>query len=185
MARFPNLVWIDAEMTGINPDTNTLLEIALVITDSDLNILFDGTTVTIHQSDETLAAMDDWNQEHHSQSGLIKAVKESTTTMEQAEQKLLDIIKQYCEPEKSFLAGNSIHQDRAFLRKYMPTLTEYLNHQLLDVSSIKIIKKAWYPEIPFYKKSDLHNALEDIYESIYELEHYRKFLFVPQKPPEL
>ncbi|MGP0565261.1 oligoribonuclease [Nitrospina sp. 32_T5] len=174
-----NLVWMDLEMTGLDPDKEEIIEIATIVTDSQLNILAEGPCLVIHQDDAILERMDDWNQKTHSASGLIQKVKESTLTVEEAEQRTLDFIKQYVPYKTSPLCGNSIQQDRRFLDRYMKDLTDYLHYRNIDVTSIKEVIRRWYPNgtrLP--KKSDAHMALTDVRESIEELIFYRNNFFV-------
>lgn len=170
-----NLVWIDLEMTGLIPETDLILEIATIVTDKDLNILATGPVLAVHQSDAALAAMDEWNQQHHGRSGLIERVKQSTVTDAEAERQTLDFIKQWVPEHASPLCGNSIGQDRRFLYRYMPTLEAYFHYRNLDVSTLKELAARWAPEIKdgFSKKS-AHKALDDIIESIEELRYYRE-----------
>ena len=176
-----NLVWIDLEMTGLDVSVDTIIEIALIITDSQLNIVQEGPAFVIHQPDSVIAAMDPWCQVQHNKSGLVNAMKQSTVTMAQAEQQILHIIQMYCTPKTGVLAGNSVWQDRVFLARYMPKIVEYMHYRLVDVSSVKELLKRWYPENPalLFKKKDSHRALTDIQESIEELKHYRKNFFIP------
>lgn len=174
------LVWIDLEMTGLMIDTDVILEIACVITDGNLNVLAAGPSFVIQQPKEKLDAMSKWCVNHHGKSGLTDAVLKSTTTIEEAEKKTLAFIKEHCIPNNGILAGNSIWQDRAFMQRYMPSIPAYLHYRMLDVSTIKELAIRWYPENSSieFKKSDGHRALSDIYESIAELEHYRKHFFI-------
>lgn len=176
-----NFVWIDLEMTGLNPETDVILEIATIITDAQLNILAEGPTYAIHHEDEVLATMNDWCKEQHGLSGLTQSVKDSTITLEQAEQDTFELIKEFCTQGKSMLAGNTVWVDRMFLKKYMPKIVRYLHYKLIDVTSIQQCVQAWYPESPYteFKKGDTHRALDDIKESIAELTHYRKYFFIP------
>lgn len=175
-----NLVWIDCEMTGLYVETDVLLEIATIITDSNLNEIKQGPTFVIHQPDDVLLSMHIWCRTQHGASGLTQAVRDSTTTLQQAEQETLDFVMTYCDPNTAVLAGNSVWQDRLFLQKYMPQLTSYMHYRLVDVSSIKELLKRWYPHDARtdFKKSDNHRALDDIKGSIEELRHYRKNFFV-------
>jgi oligoribonuclease len=170
-----NLIWIDLEMTGLNPDTDRIIEIATIITDKDLNILAQGPVLAIHQSDETLAAMDEWNQTHHGQSGLIDRVKASTINDAEAERLTLDFIKQWLPERISPICGNSIGQDRRFLVRYMPQLEAYFHYRNLDVSTLKELVTRWAPALKDgFKKETKHEALADIIESIEELRYYRE-----------
>ncbi len=173
-----HLVWCDLEMTGLDPEKNHILEIAIVITDNQLNILDTLEGIALHQSEAILSGMNEWNTKHHKQSGLIQRCQESTETEASAEKKVLDFIRPYVKEKTSPLCGNSICQDRRFLAKYMPTFSEYLHYRHIDVSTIKELCRRWKPELMsgFHKKS-AHRALEDIIESIEELKYYReKFL---------
>lgn len=170
-----HLIWLDLEMTGLNPDTDLIIEIATIVTDKDLNILAEGPVLAIHQSDETLAAMDDWNQKHHGQSGLVNRVRASTITEAEAEQLTLDFLKQWVPENKSPLCGNSIGQDRRFLYRYMPKLEAYFHYRNLDVSTLKELAARWAPGLKEgFKKETKHQALEDVIESIDELRYYRE-----------
>ncbi len=174
-----NLVWMDLEMTGLEPDTEAIIEIATIITDSHLNIIEEGPALAVHQDDEILNRMDEWNQKTHSASGLIQKVKDSKITVEEAEKATLDFIKKYVPYKAAPLCGNSVGQDRRFLYKFMPKLSEYLHYRNVDVTSIKEVIRRWYPtgrKLP--KKSDEHKALIDIQESIEELIFYRDHFFI-------
>ena len=174
-----NLVWMDLEMTGLEPDTEAIIEIATIITDSHLNIIEEGPALAVHQDDEILNRMDEWNQKTHSASGLIQKVKDSKITVEGAEKATLDFIKKYVPYKAAPLCGNSVGQDRRFLYKFMPKLSEYLHYRNVDVTSIKEVIRRWYPtgrKLP--KKSDEHKALIDIQESIEELIFYRDHFFI-------
>ncbi|MCK5829682.1 MAG: oligoribonuclease [Methylococcales bacterium] len=170
-----NLIWIDLEMTGLNPDTDLIIEIATIITDKNLNILAEGPVLAVHQSNSALEAMDDWNQKHHGQSGLIDRVKESTINDEKAETQTIEFLQQWISANKSPICGNSICQDRRFLYRYMPKLEAYFHYRNLDVSTLKELAARWAPEVKdgFQKKS-VHKALDDIIESIDEMKYYRE-----------
>ena len=173
-----NLVWMDMEMTGLDPKTCVVLEIASLITDKDLNLVAQGPVFAVHQPDSELEKMDDWNKKHHGDSGLIEAVKGSKTSLAEAEQKTLDFIAAYCKPKSSPLCGNTIYQDRRFLLEYMPKLEDYLHYRLVDVSTIKELVKRWYgPEFQAPAKKQKHKALDDILETIEELKFYREKVF--------
>lgn len=174
----PNLVWIDLEMTGLNPENCVILEIATIVTDSHLKVLSEGPSLTIRQSDTILNAMDKWNKTHHSKSGLIERVKSSPYNLETAEEMTLNFIKGYTENGKNPLCGNSIGQDRRFLIKYMPKIDAWLNYRCIDVSSIKELAYRWFPKLPKFQKKENHRALEDIRESISELVYYKNKIFV-------
>lgn len=170
-----NLVWIDLEMTGLNPDTDVIIEIASIVTDKNLNILAQGPVFAIHQSDAVLAAMDEWNQTHHGNSGLIKRVQESKIDTATAEQQTLDFLRQWVPAGVSPLCGNSIGQDRRFLVRYMPTLEAFFHYRNLDVSTLKELAARWAPAVKEgFSKTSSHIALEDIRESIEELQYYRE-----------
>lgn len=180
MTQEKNLVWIDLEMTGLELEQCTILEIATIITDSDLEVIAEGPDLVIHHDDEILDAMDEWNTKHHGQSGLTEAVKKSTLTLEEAEEQTLEFIQKYCKENTAPLCGNSIWQDRRFLGKYMPRLEGYLHYRIIDVSSIKEVVRRWYPTgVRPPGKGQSHRALDDIRESIEELRYYRKNVFAP------
>jgi oligoribonuclease len=162
-------------MTGLNPDTDLIIEIATVITDKDLNILAQGPVIAVHQSDEALAAMDDWNQTHHGQSGLIERVKASLINDEEAERLTIDFLKDWVPANTSPICGNSIGQDRRFLYRYMPTLEAYFHYRNIDVSTLKELAARWAPAVKDgFNKESTHQALDDILESIEELQYYRE-----------
>ena len=170
-----HLIWIDLEMTGLNPDTDLIIEIATIVTDKHLNILAQGPVLAVHQSDVALAAMDDWNQQHHGQSGLIERVQASTIDDAEAERLTIEFIKQWVPEKTSPICGNSIGQDRRFLVRYMPQLEAYFHYRNLDVSTLKELAARWAPEIKDgFKKASKHQALDDIVESIEELRYYRE-----------
>lgn len=175
-----NLVWLDLEMTGLSPEIDHIVEIASVITDGQLNVLEEGPSLVIHQPEEVLALMGPWVKDQHGKSGLTKAVQESTVSLEQAERETLEFIKKHCPPQTGLLCGNSIWQDRSFLRRYMPSITDYLNYRMVDVTSVKEMVHRWYPGNPHldFPKSDKHRALPDVFESMEELRHYRKYFFI-------
>ena len=180
------LVWVDCEMTGLSVRTDKLVEIAALVTDSDLNILGEGIDVVIHTDDEALAAMPEVVVAMHERSGLTARVRESTVTLEQAEQMVLDYIREHVpEPNTAPLAGNSIATDRGFISRDMPTLDSHLHYRMIDVSSIKELCRRWYPRIYFGQppKEMTHRALTDITESIRELAYYRGTAFVPPPGP--
>ncbi len=166
-------------MTGLDADKEVIIEIATLITDSELNILEEGPCIAIHQRDEILDKMDEWNTKHHNASGLVKRVRESLIKQEEAEKRTLEFIKKYCPKGISPLCGNSIHQDRKFLYKYMRDLHDYMHYRSIDVTSIKELVNRWYPDGPkFPKKSNEHMALTDIRESLQELVFYRQHYFI-------
>ncbi len=170
-----NLVWIDCEMTGLDPDDNRIIEIAVVITSPDLKTRVEGPVFAIHQSEAELAKMDKWNRNTHGASGLTARVQASTFTESHAEQELLKFIRQHVSKSKSPLCGNTISQDRRFLVKYMPQLEGYLHYRNIDVSTLKELAARWKPAVKeAFKKQQKHTALADVHESIAELEHYRE-----------
>jgi len=169
-----NLVWLDCEMTGLNPETERLIEIAIVVTGPNLEPRIEGPVLVIHQSDEQLDKMDAWNKGTHGKSGLILKVKESTLNEDVAQVQLLEFIARYVPKGASPLCGNSIGQDRRFLVKYMPKLEAYLHYRNLDVSTLKELARRWRPDVySSFKKKQWHTALADVHESIDELIHYR------------
>ena len=173
-----NLIWIDLEMTGLIPDTDLIIEIATVITDKNLNILAQGPVLAVHQSDAALAAMDEWNQTHHGQSGLIDRVKASTISDAEAERQTIEFLQQWVPANTSPMCGNSIGQDRRFLYRYMPQLEAYFHYRNLDVSTVKELAARWASQVKdSFTKQTAHQALEDIIESIDELKHYRQHFF--------
>ena len=170
-----HLIWIDLEMTGLNPDSDLIIEIATVVTDKDLNILAQGPVLAVHQSNEALAAMDDWNQKHHGGSGLIDRVKASTINAAEAERLTIEFLKQWVPENTSPICGNSIGQDRRFLYRYMPKLEAYFHYRNIDVSTLKELAARWAPEVKEgFKKESTHEALQDVIESIEELRYYRE-----------
>jgi oligoribonuclease len=170
-----NLVWIDCEMTGLDPERDRLIEIAVVVTGPNLEPRIEGPVLAIHQSDAQLDAMDSWNKGTHGKSGLIDRVKASTVTEAQAEQEILDFIARYSPRLGSPMCGSTIGQDRRFLVKYMPRLEAYFHYRNLDVSTLKELAKRWKPDVyNSFKKRQLHTALADVHESIDELAHYRE-----------
>jgi oligoribonuclease len=170
-----NLVWIDCEMTGLDPEKERLLEIAVVVTGPNLSPRVEGPVCVIHQSDELLNKMDAWNKGTHGRSGLIDKVKASKLTEQDAEEQILAFIKKYVSKSSSPLCGNTISQDRRFLVKFMPKLEAYLHYRNLDVSTLKELSKRWKPEVfNSFKKQQKHTALADVHESIEELAHYRE-----------
>ena len=172
-----NLVWIDLEMTGLIPDTDRIIEIAVIVTDPQLQRRVEGPVFAIHQSDATLDAMDAWNKGTHGRSGLIDRVKASTVDEAQAEAAVIEFLQQYVGKSKSPMCGNSICQDRRFLAKTMPKLEDYFHYRNLDVSTLKELAKRWKPDIlAGFKKAQAHTALADIIESIDELAYYRQHL---------
>jgi len=171
------LVWIDMEMTGLHPESATILEIASIVTDGQLAVVAEGPDLVVHQADAVLDSMDEWNTKHHRESGLIAASRASAVSIAEAEAATLAFVKRHCAPGKSPLAGNSIGQDRRFLFKYMPELEGFLHYRCVDVSSIKELARRWYPEEVPPEKKKAHRALGDILESIEELRFYRARIF--------
>ncbi len=169
-----NLVWLDCEMTGLNPSVDRIIEIAVVVTGPQLECRTEGPVFVIHQSDAQLDTMDAWNKGTHGKSGLIDKVRASTITEEQAQTAILDFLSQYVPPGSSPMAGNTIGQDRRFLVEYMPKLEAFFHYRNLDVSTLKELSRRWRPEVyASFKKQQRHTALADVHESIDELEHYR------------
>ena len=177
-----NLIWIDLEMTGLEPDTDCILEIATLVTDKQLNILEEGPVIAVHQSDAVLVAMGDWCTKQHGQSGLTQRVRESRVDTRQAEQQTLEFLRRYLPPNTSPICGNSIGQDRRFLVRYMPELERFFHYRNLDVSTLKELAKRWAPSVSFNKAST-HLALDDIRDSVAELKFYREHLFRPEFGP--
>ena len=177
-----NLIWIDLEMTGLEPETDRIIEIATVVTDLHLNILGTGPVMAVSQPKAMLDGMDEWNTRQHNQSGLVKRVLESTISESEAEQQTLQFLKQYLDKGKSPMCGNSICQDRRFLYKYMPELAAFFHYRNLDVSTLKELVGRWRPELASgVVKSSKHLALEDVYDSINELSYYRQhFIKMPE-----
>jgi oligoribonuclease len=171
------LVWIDLEMTGLDPSIDTILEIATIITDNDLNIIAQGPSLIIHHTKAQLDAMNDFCKTLHGNSGLTQSALESSISLAQAEKQTYDFIAQHCAPQTSPLCGNSIWSDRIYLQKYMPKLLQFLHYRLIDVSSIKELVERWEGEKKLFKKANTHRALDDIKESINELKFYREHYF--------
>ena len=170
-----NLIWIDLEMTGLSPEEDRIIEIATIVTDAQLNVLAEGPVLAVKQSDALLAGMDDWNTEHHTNSGLVARVKASDVSDADAEAQTIAFLEQYVEAGMSPMCGNSICQDRRFLANYMPKLEAFFHYRNLDVSTLKELARRWKPEIlPGFQKENKHLALDDIRESIAELVYYRE-----------
>ena len=174
------LVWIDLEMTGLNPAVDTILEIALVVTNGNLDVVAPVNSVVIHQTTQTLAVMNEWVKNCHTKSGLLTEVAQSNISLHHAQQQILERVMPYTKDGAPLLCGNTIWQDRTFLKAHMPQLEALFHYRMIDVSSIKELVKRWYPDSAYapFKKSDSHRASADIYESIAELAHYRTHFFV-------
>ena len=173
-----NLIWIDLEMTGLDTENDVIIEIATIVTDKDLNILGEGPMLAIHQSQQTMDGMDEWNTNQHGKSGLTQRVLESTTTMAAAEQATIEFLSQFVDARQSPMCGNSICQDRRFLARQMPELEAFFHYRNLDVSSVKEIARRWQPELlKGFNKQGAHLALDDIKDSIEELKYYREVFF--------
>jgi len=176
-----HLVWIDMEMSGLHPDSDRVLEIAVVVTDAELRTIAEGPVVVVHQDDAVLAGMDAWNTATHGRSGLTERVRQSALDDAAAEQVVLDFLSQYVRPGKSPMCGNSICQDRRFLARWMPRLEAHFHYRNLDVSTLKELAKRWNPEVHrSFEKKSRHEALADVYESIAELQHYRNHWLGPR-----
>ncbi len=171
------LVWIDMEMSGLDPDACRILEIATIVTNGELEVLAEGPDIVVHQPDEVLEAMDEWCTRHHGDSGLTDQVKASSIGEAEAERQTLEFLAAWTRPGASPLCGNSVYQDRRFISRYMTQLEGFLHYRLVDVSSIKELSRRWYPEIKAAPKRETHRALDDIRESIEELRFYRAHLF--------
>lgn len=176
------LVWVDMEMSGLVPERDRILEVAMVVTDSELNTVAEAPVYVIHQPDEVLDAMDSWNRSTHGKSGLVDKVRASTFTEAEVEARLVDFLKPLVGERLAPLAGNTVHQDRRFMARYMPLFEAYLHYRIVDVSTLKELAKRWRPDVlAGVAKEGRHEALADIQESIEELRHYRRhFLVAPQ-----
>ena len=180
-----NLVWVDMEMTGLQPDTDRVIEIAVVVTDMHLTVQVEGPVIAIHQSDEALDAMDSWNKNTHGRSGLIDRVKASLFSEQDAIAQIRTFLGQYVPPGKSPMCGNSICQDRRFMARWMPELEEFFHYRNLDVSTLKELSRRWRPElVKGFQKRSQHTALADIVESIEELKYYREHFIRAQPEPK-
>jgi oligoribonuclease len=178
LGRKDNLIWIDLEMTGLIPEQHRIIEIATAVTDKELTVLAEGPVLAIHQSDEVLASMDEWNTRQHTNSGLAERVRSSEVSESDAEQETLAFLRQHVDQGASPICGNSICQDRRFLIRHMPELAAYFHYRNLDVSTLKILAKLWLPEVGNrFEKKSVHLALADIHDSIRELRFYREHLF--------
>lgn len=178
-----HLVWIDLEMTGLNLEVDTILEVSAIITNNDLDIIAYGPNLVIKHDKEKLDMMDEWNTKHHGQSGLTQAAIDSTVTLSAAQEAILNFLKEYTKLGGSTLCGNSVWQDKLYLQKYMPEVNNFLNYRIIDVSSIKEAINRWYPNHPLKKfvKPQNHRALEDICYSVAELRFYRDNFFIQEK----
>lgn len=177
-----NLLWLDLEMTGLNPDRDVILEIATLVTNNELNIIARGPQIAIHHSEEILEMMDTWNTDQHTKSGLIDEVRKAALNTRDAEVETLEFVRKYCKPQTAPLCGNSIYQDRAFLRKWMAELNAFTHYRLIDVSTIKELVRRWFPTNPhaFFDKEKIaaHRAMKDVEAAIEELLFYKKYFFI-------
>lgn len=172
------LVWIDMEMTGLDPDVDAILEIASLVTDNDLAVIAEGPVLAVHQEEDTLARMDAWNVEHHTESGLVERVRRSPISVSEAEALTLRFVQGHAARHSAPLCGNTVWQDRRFLKAYMPTLEDWLHYRIVDVSTVKELARRWKPEVADrVKKRNTHRALDDIRESVAELKYYRDVFF--------
>ncbi|NQZ53679.1 MAG: oligoribonuclease [Piscirickettsiaceae bacterium] len=177
-----NLIWIDLEMTGLDTNNDAIIEIATIVTDADLNVLAEGPILAIHQTDSALEAMDEWNTRQHGKSGLTKRVRDSTLNEADAEQQTIEFLKEYVPAGVSPMCGNSICQDRRFMARIMPELEAYFHYRNLDVSTLKELARRWAPKVEkSFKKNSSHLAMDDVKDSIRELQHYRElFIKLPE-----
>jgi oligoribonuclease len=175
-----NLAWLDLEMTGLDPEKMVILEIASVVTDDNLDIIAEGPDIAIKQPEEALSSMEDWSMNQHRASGLLDRVRFSVYDCRRAEQETLRFLSSWCKGGETYLCGNSIWQDRRFLKRYMPDLESFFHYRMVDVSSVKELAMRWYPSVPLFEKKKAHLALSDIHESINELKFYRRNIFMPQ-----
>ena len=175
--REQRLVWIDLEMTGLDIEKESIIEIATIITDGDLNILAHGPNVAITVDESLIEGMDEWNTTHHCESGLVERIREQGVSLIDAEKRTLDFLKEWVDPNTAPLCGNSVWNDRRFLEKEMPNVAEYLHYRMIDVSTVKELARRWYPEVDKYPKKGAHLALDDIIESVEELNYFRNKVF--------
>lgn len=177
------IVWMDMEMSGLDPDTDRILEVAVLVTDGQLEVVAEGPNLIIHQPDEVLEAMDEWNTRHHGQSGLTQRVRESTVDEAQASAVLIDFLSAHTQERTAPLAGNSIHQDRRFLAHYLPEVERWLHYRNIDVSTVKELAQRWHPKAYAARppKKGSHRAMDDLLESIEELKYYRTAVFLPSE----
>jgi oligoribonuclease len=177
-----HLIWLDMEMSGLDPDSCRILEVAVVVTDRDLNTVAEGPVLVVRQADALLDAMDEWNKNTHGRSGLIEKVKASLMNEAEVESRLIDFLSQYLPKGVSPCCGNSVHQDRRFMERYMPKLNDFFHYRNVDVSTLKELAARWAPEVKkSFQKKTRHTALADVYESIDELKHYREhFIKLPE-----
>lgn len=177
-----NLIWVDLEMTGLEVSRDRILEIAVVVTNKDLNVIAEGPSFVLHESDEMLESMNEWCKKHHAASGLVQEVRDSVVTVNEAQQAIYDFLNIYCIAGQGIMCGNSVWQDKAFIRAYMPKLDSFFHYKIVDVSSLKELVIRWYPKSTYsdVKKMDKHRALPDIYESIDILRMYRNHFFIPE-----
>ncbi len=173
----PNLIWIDLEMSGLDPDKCAILELACIVTDGELRELGEGVDLVVHQPDSVLASMDEWCTRHHGQSGLTEAVRNATLSLRGAELRTLEYLKRFTNKGQAPLAGSSVSHDRRFIDKYMPELSAWLHYRTIDVSTVKELVKRWYGHLELPAKKNTHRALDDIRESIDELRYYRAHAF--------
>jgi oligoribonuclease len=177
------LVWIDMEMSGLVPDRDRILEVAMVVTDADLDTIAEAPVFVLHQPESVLEAMDSWNKSTHGKSGLVDKVRASSFTEAQVEARLLEFLKPIVGERQAPLCGNTVHQDRRFMARYMPAFEAYLHYRIVDVSTLKELAKRWRPDVvQAFSKEGKHEALADVYESIEELKHYRDHFLVAEVP---
>jgi len=175
--REQRMVWIDLEMTGLNIDKESIIEIATIITDGELNIIAHGPNLAITVDESLIEGMDEWNTTHHFESGLVKRIREQGVDLSEAEEMTLDFLKEWVDHNTAPLCGNSVWNDRRFLEKEMPLVADYLHYRMIDVSTVKELARRWYPEVEKYPKKGAHLALDDIIESVEELDYFRTKVF--------